>query len=1144
MRAYSALCLCVAVAAGCSPNGVASAGPDRPLEASAAAPRCAPFAETDGPVPRVAPEQLTLEYWLRQLGSRVDLDEVLLDPKGISALNASAPIPRDDYHPQRDLVAPLDIQKLSREVLDRRTWAREKLSKRELVDARGAPLPAPALAILEQDVALDAVTPELRVALAETVIHCAPMPESFYAPSLDLRLDRNACSALRAQDVVRVIAQWPNGMKLVEAPYSYGWIPGDAALSPVVPQKLAAAFAHGPRAQVVGGDLGVVDGTDTVHISPGTRLPALDEQAKRAHVATVHGFVSTAAKDAAQLRSTRRGLTRRALLEEAWRYVGTPYGLGDTAGGRDCSRLLLDVFESFDLHLPRHSSWQSRAGSFWIDTERVKVADRPLLIDAAARKGIVFLQFPGHIMLYLGPNEAGKPMVLHALGEYAERCPGEPPAETLVRVKNVTVSDLELGEGTSRTSLLERITRITVIGKPPGLELAGVAQMRPAAPSRVPSDRRCHDSESAAIYALPEQPNASQPLRFVTAVSDDPGAAELTLVDPTGQRVRPSVVRLGGPPYGQVVSVENPKRGRWKAFLADGDNLIACHTVQVGAQRPKPVEPDAGPIWAPKRKWNGANENLYALFVERLFDYELAEDRVWSNLHALLRDRERNLLFDYRGADEDNALELRPDCADLPYALRSYFAWKMRLPFGYRRCTRGRAGRPPSCDEPGASDNLMSRLELPGKGGRMLPRDDIEAFELFINTQLASAVHSSSGRTSPDDELTDFYPVALNRKALKPGTVFADPYGHFLVIADWIPQGPDGYGILVGADAQPDGTIGQRRFWRGTFLFDPDTRSGGAGFKAFRPRAFLEEPVNVDIEVDARAAANAAAWTAGTNANAAPGSALDKAALAAPPAVADPAAAAPGAGTTGKQTLSVPHIGVLEPVGNDELRRTAKYNPLSLQQYKGSTDDFYATVESLINPRPLAPSTMQGALVDALHEAVGRRVVSVANGEKWAREHPGEVIAMPEGDSIFLSAGPWEDFSTPSRDLRLLIAIDTVRGFPESVRQHPERYGLSAGEVSARVDALAADLKSQLGQRNVSYVRSDGSEQRLSLLEVLDRAKSFEVAYNPNDCVELRWGAAEGSREVATCQRRAPEEQRAKMASYRAWFSTRQRPPQ
>ena len=40
---------------------------------------------------------------------------------------------------------------------------------------------------------------------------------------------------------------------------------------------------------------------------------------------------------------------------------------------------------------------------------------------------------------------------------------------------------------------------------------------------------------------------------------------------------------------------------------------------------------------------------------------------------------------------------LRPDCADLPYFLRAYFAFKMGLPFGFSKCTRGGGGRAPSC---------------------------------------------------------------------------------------------------------------------------------------------------------------------------------------------------------------------------------------------------------------------------------------------------------------------------------------------------------------------------------------------------------------------------------------------------------------
>jgi hypothetical protein len=86
-------------------------------------------------------------------------------------------------------------------------------------------------------------------------------------------------------------------------------------------------------------------------------------------------------------------------------------------------------------------------------------------------------------------------------------------------------------------------------------------------------------------------------------------------------------------------------------------------------------------------------------------------------------------------------------------------------------------------------------------------------------------------------------------------------------------------------------------------------------------------------------------------------------------------------------------------------------------------------------------------------------------------------------------------------------------------------------------------LAAELSARKFSYPRSDGSLWTLTLKDVIDRAVDLEMAYNVNDCVELRWGAAENSQEAATCKRRAPAAQRAKMTSYRDWFHERRRPP-
>src|SRR5262245_17436224 len=58
------------------------------------------------------------------------------------------------------------------------------------------------------------------------------------------------------------------------------------------------------------------------------------------------------------------------------------------------------------------------------------------------------------------------------------------------------------------------------------------------------------------------------------------------------------------------------------------------------------------------------------------------------------------MLHNHLGLNEDSMkIVLRPDCADLPYFLRAYFAFKMGLPFGYAKCTRGGGGRAPTCPQ-------------------------------------------------------------------------------------------------------------------------------------------------------------------------------------------------------------------------------------------------------------------------------------------------------------------------------------------------------------------------------------------------------------------------------------------------------------
>jgi hypothetical protein len=195
-----------------------------------------------------------------------------------------------------------------------------------------------------------------------------------------------------------------------------------------------------------------------------------------------------------------------------------------------------------------------------------------------------------------------------------------------------------------------------------------------------------------------------------------------------------------------------------------------------------------------------------------------------------------------------------------------------------------------------------------------------------------------------------------------------------------------------------------------------------------------------------------------------------------------------------------------------------------------------------MSPAPLDPLRAMKEAITSLEEQVKARVTSVENGRKFQNSGRGDVD-MPPGASIFETTGAWEDFATPARDLRLLIAIDVVRGFPDRVARRPERYAMPKDRSVADVKAeLESVLAAELPARKFSYTRSDGSAWTLALKDVIDRQVALEMAYNLNDCVELRWGAPDKSDEASTCKRHASSAQRAKMTDYRGWFHERRRP--
>jgi hypothetical protein len=556
-----------------------------------------------------------------------------------------------------------------------------------------------------------------------------------------------------------------------------------------------------------------------------------------------------------------------------------------------------------------------------------------------------------------------------------------------------------------------------------------------------------------------------QRLRILAASELKMGQVEIAVTGPSGRLQVERKRSGGGPPFWWTGEAQVAQEGTFTVSVVRRKKSLAFQEFQVpGSNSERSADPG---IWPAEREWTRAEENLYSAWLESLFQ-DADEESSWKALHAVTQDRDRNILYNSLSLGEDDpsgkpAVVMEPDCADAPYFLRAYFAWKMRLPFGFHKCSRGSLQAPPECGQ-WLSNSIRSG-----------PRGEVQAFNYLLRF-LLDAIHSGSARTALESEHSDYYPVPLTREDLRPGVVFADPYGHTLVLVRWVPQTAARPGRLLAIDAQPDGSIGLRRFWQGNFLFNTTGVIGQPGFKAFRP-----------------VIRSADRW---------------------------------------------------RPMTNDEIREAPDYANFSLQQKNLDGAVFYDTMDRLINPKPLDPETAFHDLFTAFHKQLVTRVLSVENSEKYKAAHPGAVIPMPSGAAVFQNVGLWEDYSTPNRDMRLLIAMDVLLGFPEKIVRSPQSFrhakNKNPEQVKKDLERLAYGWALEM---TIAYTKSDGSPQTLTLGQVLERREALEMAYNPNDCAEVRWGAPKGSEELSSCGRRAPVSQQEKMKSLRHWFRERRRPP-
>lgn len=465
-----------------------------------------------------------------------------------------------------------------------------------------------------------------------------------------------------------------------------------------------------------------------------------------------------------------------------------------------------------------------------------------------------------------------------------------------------------------------------------------------------------------------------------------------------------------------------------------------------------------------KPQWTEQEEQKFGDFISRIG--AAVERRECFQVDTCLKSTSNP----YAGTDPGN-LRLFADCADLPYYLRAYYAWKNGLPISVQSDVSPRQG----------GDNNDVRYTK--FGNRVTGRYSVvptrwnspNAIEI-LNKTIIDMVWSASFRVMGQEDtglFTDFYPVKLNREAIRPGTVIYDPNGHVAIIYKVT---DDGHIFYI--DSHPDNTLTSGMY---TPKFVRSFPQQGAGFKNFRPIALVGGARN-----------SAGEYTGGK--------------------------------IVGARNSALPFYSLEQFYGNrpDPGGEWQKGQFI----FRGVAFPYYEYLRIMMASGDLKIDPIQdtrSSLAD-ICTSLKDRAVAVDVGRRAGVDKKPHPERLPQ--NIYGTDGEWEAYASPARDARLKVSFMDLLAQSRILIQRHRAGDPSIIYSGANLPAdLLATYEREARACQFSYTNSSGGAVTLNLED--SRQRLFGLSFDPYHCVELRWGAS-SPQELSSCQDNANK---------REWYS-------
>jgi hypothetical protein len=221
--------------------------------------------------------------------------------------------------------------------------------------------------------------------------------------------------------------------------------------------------------------------------------------------------------------------------------------------------------------------------------------------------------------------------------------------------------------------------------------------------------------------------------------------------------------------------------------------------------------------WVVSKNWTPSLEDKFSEFLSIMGEAKINDSRTCKTLDECLKNPKSNPYYFFR---TPNSKFLPADCADFPYALRMYFAWMEGLPFDYVS--------QPELVDPADPRNDLRYSKFGNKPKYIKSFKSGETHDFYKALIKMEQSHVSTATYRMDYRYqSDFYPTAIDRKNIRPGTVAYDPAGHAAIVYKI-----ESDGRIKMMDAHPDNSVTRITYDK---KFVRSRPAHGAGLRNWRP---------------------------------------------------------------------------------------------------------------------------------------------------------------------------------------------------------------------------------------------------------------------------------------------------------------------